>query len=172
MGESGDLTCGGSAYSQPDFPDVSRSDHSSGSKESASWRALGLHLRLTRSIGGSQEGEREERNKRKRQPRQTGAGQRRDWQLNEQREERNMDIEKSQRARAGIEPRELSFFFCFGIFFGRTQHPFSQVLFQTSNAPTWGSTIQMQTRRIARRTVMESPRRYTRSVYASWQSDL
>ena len=42
---------------------------------------------LTRSIRGWEEGERRERNKRKRQPGRTGAGQRREWQLNEQRED-------------------------------------------------------------------------------------
>ena len=42
---------------------------------------------LPRSIGGWEEGGRWERNKRKRQPRQTSGGQRREWQLNEQREE-------------------------------------------------------------------------------------
>ena len=40
---------------------------------------------LTRSIGGWEEGERRERNKRKRQPGRTGAGQRGDWQLNQAR---------------------------------------------------------------------------------------
>ena len=49
---------------------------------------------LTRSIGGWEEGERRERNKRKRQPGRTGAGQRREWQLNEQRQEINIDIEE------------------------------------------------------------------------------
>ena len=54
--ESGDRTYGGSAC-QPDCPGVSRSDHSAGSKESGSWRALGLrsdwHGRL--GLGGGRE---------------------------------------------------------------------------------------------------------------------
>ena len=49
-------------------------------------------FRLTRSIGGWEVGERRERNKRKRQPGPTGAGQRREWQLHEQREEINIDF--------------------------------------------------------------------------------
>ena len=51
---------------------------------------------LTRSIGGWEEGERRERNKRKRQPGRTGAGQRGEWQLNEQREEINIDVEERE----------------------------------------------------------------------------
>ena len=51
---------------------------------------------LTRSIGGWEEGERRERNKRKRQPGRTGARQRGEWQLNEQREEINIDIEERE----------------------------------------------------------------------------
>ena len=42
--------------------------------------------------GGWEEGERRERNKRKRQPGRTGAWQRREWQLNEQREGINIDV--------------------------------------------------------------------------------
>ena len=68
---------------------------------------------LTRSIGGWEEGERRERNKQKRQPGRTGAGQRGERQRNEQREEintdvegreENTDVEERERARAGIEP--------------------------------------------------------------------
>ena len=51
---------------------------------------------LTRSIGGWEEGERRERNKQKRQPGRTGAGQRGEWQLNEQREEINVDVEERE----------------------------------------------------------------------------
>ena len=51
---------------------------------------------LTRSIRGWEEGERRERNKRKRQPGRTGAGQRGEWQLNEQREEINIDVEERE----------------------------------------------------------------------------
>ena len=47
---------------------------------------------LTRSIRGWEERERRERNKRKRQPGRTGAGQRREWQLNEQHGEINIDV--------------------------------------------------------------------------------
>ena len=54
---------------------------------------------LTRSIGGWEEGERRERNKRKRQPGRTGAGQRGEWQLNEQREEINVDVEEREKER-------------------------------------------------------------------------
>ena len=43
--------------------------------------------------GGWEEGERRERNKQKRQPGPTGAGQRGEWQLNEQREEINTNVE-------------------------------------------------------------------------------
>ena len=72
---------------------------------------------LTRSIGGWEEGERRERRKWKRQPGRTGAGQRREWQLNEQREEISIDVGGREvdflftfweweraRARAGIQP--------------------------------------------------------------------
>ena len=52
---------------------------------------------LTRSIGGWEEEERGERNKQKRQPGRTGAGQRREWQLNEQREEINIDVEEGEK---------------------------------------------------------------------------
>ena len=48
---------------------------------------------LTRSIGGWEEGERGESNKRKGQSGLAGAGQIREWQLNEQREEINIDVE-------------------------------------------------------------------------------
>ena len=51
---------------------------------------------LTRLIGGWEEGERRGRNKRKRQPGQTGAGQRREWQLNEQLEEISVDVEERE----------------------------------------------------------------------------
>ena len=51
---------------------------------------------LTRSIGGWEEGERGERKKRKRQPGRTGAGRRREWQLNEQREEISIDVEEGE----------------------------------------------------------------------------
>ena len=40
------------APSQPDCPGVSCSDHSAGSKESASWRALGLHSDWHGRLGG------------------------------------------------------------------------------------------------------------------------
>ena len=43
-------------------------------------------------LGGWEEGERRERNKQKRQPGRTGAGQRGEWQLNEQRKEINTDV--------------------------------------------------------------------------------
>ena len=46
-----------------------------------------------------EEGERRERNKRKRQPGRTGAGQRGEWQLNEQREEINTDVEERDKYR-------------------------------------------------------------------------
>ena len=52
---------------------------------------------LTRSIGGWEEGERRERNKQKRQPGRTGAGQTGEWQLNEQREEIHTDVEERER---------------------------------------------------------------------------
>ena len=51
---------------------------------------------LTRSIGGWEEGERRQRNKRKRQPGRTGAGQRGEWQLNEQGEEINIYVEERE----------------------------------------------------------------------------
>ena len=51
---------------------------------------------LTRSIGGWEEGERRERNKRKRQPGWTSAGQRREWQLYKLREEISMDVEERE----------------------------------------------------------------------------
>ena len=60
---------------------------------------------LTRSIGGWEEGERREKNKRKRQPGRTGAGQRGEWQLNEQREEINVDVEEREE-NIDIEERE------------------------------------------------------------------
>ena len=60
---------------------------------------------LTRSIGGWEKGERRERNKRKRQPGRTGAGQRGEWQLNEQREEINVDVEEREE-NIDIEERE------------------------------------------------------------------
>ena len=62
-------------------------------------------FRLTRSIGGWEEGERRERNKRKRQPGRTGAGQRREWQLNEQREEIDIDVEEREE-NLDVEERE------------------------------------------------------------------
>ena len=60
---------------------------------------------LTRSIGGWEEGERRERNKQKRQPGRTGAGQRGEWQLNEQREEINTDVE-GREENTDVEERE------------------------------------------------------------------
>ena len=60
---------------------------------------------LTRSIGGWEKGERRERNKRKRQPGRTGAGQRGEWQLNEQREEINVDVEEREE-NLDVEERE------------------------------------------------------------------
>ena len=60
---------------------------------------------LTRSIGSWEEGERRERNKRKRQPGRTGAGQRREWQLNEQRKEINIDVEEREE-NLDVEERE------------------------------------------------------------------
>ena len=60
---------------------------------------------LTRSIGGWEEGERRERDKRKRQPGRTGAGQRREWQRNEQREEINIDVEEREE-KINVEERE------------------------------------------------------------------
>ena len=60
---------------------------------------------LTRSIGGWEEGERKERNKRKRQPGRTGAGQRGEWQLNEQRKEIIIDVEEREE-NIDIEERE------------------------------------------------------------------
>ena len=60
---------------------------------------------LTRSIGGWEEGERRERNKRKRQSGRTGAGQRREWQLNEPREEKNIHVEEGEE-NIDIEERE------------------------------------------------------------------
>ena len=60
---------------------------------------------LTRSIGGWEEGERRERNKQKRQPGRTGAGQRRERQLNEQREEINLDGE-GREENTDVEERE------------------------------------------------------------------
>ena len=63
---------------------------------------------LTRSIGGWpwEEGElRGEGNKRKRQPERTGAGQRREWRLNEQREEINIDVEEGEE-NIDVEERE------------------------------------------------------------------
>ena len=60
---------------------------------------------LTWSIGGWEEGERRERNKRKRQPGRIGAGQRREWQLNEQREEINTDVEEREE-NIDVEERE------------------------------------------------------------------
>ena len=66
---------------------------------------------LTRSIGGWEEGERRERNNWKRQPGRTGAGQRRQWQLNEQREEINIDVEEREADRHeadSFEPAEWS----------------------------------------------------------------
>ena len=60
---------------------------------------------LTWSVGGWEEGERGERNKRKRQPGRTGAGQRREWQQNEQREEINIDAEEGEE-NIDIEKRE------------------------------------------------------------------
>ena len=66
---------------------------------------------LTWSIGGWEEGERRERNKQKRQPGRTGAGQRGEWQLDEQREEINTDVEEDVKARHeadSFEPAEWS----------------------------------------------------------------
>ena len=80
------------APSQPDCPGVIRSDHSAGFKRIGSVTSFRATFGLTRSIGGWEEGERRERNKQKRQPGRTGAGQRGEWQLNEQREEINIDI--------------------------------------------------------------------------------
>ena len=62
-------------------------------------------LGLTRSIGGWEEGERRERNKQKRQPGRTGAGQRGEWQLNEEREEVNTDVE-GREENTDVEERE------------------------------------------------------------------
>ena len=45
---------------------------------------------------GWEEGKRTERNKRGRHPAQTGAGQRREWPLNEQREEISIDVEERE----------------------------------------------------------------------------
>ena len=59
---------------------------------------------------------------------------------------------------------EVSFFFCFGTFLAVHSTPISQVLFQTSNAPTWVSRTQMQTRRIALK--LNQSRRHTGSVHA------
>ena len=60
---------------------------------------------LTRSIGGWEEGERRERNKRKRQPGRTGAGRRGELQLNEQREDINIDVEEREE-NLDVEERE------------------------------------------------------------------
>ena len=60
---------------------------------------------LTRSIGGWEEGERRKRNKQKRQPGRTGAGQRGEWQLKDQREEINVDVEEREE-NIDIEERE------------------------------------------------------------------
>ena len=60
---------------------------------------------LTQSIGGWGEGERRERNKQKRQPGRTGAGQRGEWQLNEQRDEINTDVE-GREENTDVEERE------------------------------------------------------------------
>ena len=60
---------------------------------------------LTRSIVGWEKGERRERNKQKRQPGRTGAGQKRERQLNEQREEINIDIEEREE-NTDVEERE------------------------------------------------------------------
>ena len=67
------------APSQPTRLDVSRSDHSAASKETASWRALRQWFGLTRSTpGGWSEGERRERSEKEReQPGRTGARERR-----------------------------------------------------------------------------------------------
>ena len=51
---------------------------------------------LTRSVRGWEKGERRERNKRKRQPGRTGAGQRRELQLNEHREEITIDVKERE----------------------------------------------------------------------------
>ena len=67
---------------------------------------------------------------------------------------------------------EVSFFFCFGTFLAVHNTPISQVLFQTSNAPTWVSRTQMQTWRIALKPVTETHRKCTRRVYARRRSDL
>ena len=58
----------GAVPSQPVCPGVSRSDHSVGSKKIGFATSFRATLGLTRSIGGWEEGERRERNKRKRQP--------------------------------------------------------------------------------------------------------
>ena len=77
---------------QPDCPGVSRSDHSAGSKESASWRALGLrsdwHGRLGLG-GGRKKGKKQAEEAARTNRRRT----KREWQLNEQREEINIDVE-------------------------------------------------------------------------------
>ena len=60
---------------------------------------------LKRAIGGWEEGERRERNKRKRQPGRTGAGQRIEWQLSEQREDINIEVEEREE-NTDVEERE------------------------------------------------------------------
>ena len=60
---------------------------------------------LTRSIGGWEEGEKRDRNKWKRQLGRTGAGQRRELQLNEQCEEINIDVEEREE-NIDVEERE------------------------------------------------------------------
>ena len=77
------------------------------------------YVRTDRVDWGWEEGKRTERNKRRRHPAQTGAGQRREWQLNEQREEISIDVEEREEifcslfendkiARAGIEPAAVA----------------------------------------------------------------
>ena len=71
------------APSQPDWPGVSRPDHSrsAGSKNRLRDELQG-YVRTDTVDWGWEEGERKERNKRKRQPGRTGAGQRRERQMN------------------------------------------------------------------------------------------
>ena len=75
---------------------------------------------LTRSIGGWEEGERRKRNKQKRQPGRTGAGQRGEWQLNEQREEIHTDVEERERL-------NFLLFVCMYLFALSVQLPFSSL---------------------------------------------
>ena len=82
------------APSQLARQDVSRSDHSAGSKESASWRALRQQFGLTRSMGvGQREKEGKEARKRE-QPGRTGAGERR--KAAEKRQDRNSFVQTEE----------------------------------------------------------------------------